>query len=76
VVRIGKLQSLAKYAHTTYHFDTRATSDAQKTTDLELNYVIRDFKARLSLHYLDIKYDNHIAGTDHTAWGLGPQVQM
>jgi hypothetical protein len=38
------------YAHATYHFDTGRPSDAQKTTDLELNYVIKDFKARLSLY--------------------------
>ncbi len=76
VVGIGKFQALAKYAHAHYDFTARAATDAQKTTDLEINYIIKDFKARLSLYYLDFKYDNGIAGVNHTAWGLGLQLQM
>jgi hypothetical protein len=77
VVGIGKFQPLVKYAHADYTFDTGAThNDTQKTVDVELNYIIKQFNARLSLYYLDVKYDHDIAGIDHKVVGLGLQVQM
>jgi hypothetical protein len=76
VIGIGKFQVLAKYAHTDYEFDASPVSDTQKTNDFELNYIIKDFKTRLSLYYLDVKYDHDIAGKDYNAWGLGIQLQL
>jgi hypothetical protein len=77
VVGIGKFQPLVKYAHADYTFDTGAIhNDTQKTVDVELNYIIKQFNARLSLYYLDVKYDHDIAGIDHKVVGLGLQVQM
>jgi hypothetical protein len=76
VVGIGKFQVLGKYAHTDYDFELTKTSDAQKTVNAELNYVIKDFKARLSLYYLDVKYDHDVVGHDYKAWGLGLQLQL
>jgi hypothetical protein len=76
-VGIGKFQPLVKYAHADYTFDAGAThNDTQKTVDVELNYIIKQFNARLSLYYLDVKYDHDIAGIDHKVVGLGLQVQM
>ena len=76
VVGIGRFQALAKYAHARYEFDTSPVSDTQKTLDLECNYIIRQFKARVSLYYLDIRYDHDIVGTDHKVVGVGLQLQM
>ncbi len=76
VVGIGKFQALAKYAHAKYEFDTGPQTDQQKTVDLELNYIIKQFKARVSLYYLDVKYDHDIAGIDHKVVGVGLQLQM
>ena len=76
VVGIGKFQILAKYAHTKYEFDLSPIDDVQKTKDLELNYVIKAFNARISLYYIDFKYDRQIVATDHKQYGLGLQVQM
>jgi hypothetical protein len=76
VVGVGKFQVLAKYAHTHYDYDLTPVSDAQRTLNAELNYVIKDFKARLSLYYLDVKYDHDLVGKDYKAWGLGLQLQL
>ncbi len=78
VVGIGKFEPLVKYAHADYTFDTGAThNDTQKTVDVELNYIIKQFNARLSLYYLDVKYDHDVAGLDHKGRGArsaGPDV--
>jgi hypothetical protein len=76
VVGIGKFQVLYKYAHTNYDYDLTPVSDTQKTNNVELNYVIKAFNARVSLYYLDVKYDHDIVGTDYKAYGIGVQLQM
>jgi hypothetical protein len=77
MVGIGKFQPLVKYAHASYTFDTGPTpNDKQRTVDVELNYIIKTFNARLSLYYLDVKYDHDVAGIDHKVVGLGLQLQM
>lgn len=77
VVGIGRFQPLVKYAHANYTFDTGPSpTDTQKTVDVELNYIIKQFNARISLYYLDVKYDHDVAGIDHKVVGLGLQLQM
>lgn len=75
-IGMGKPQLLVKYAHATYEFPTGVLTDGQKTTDVELNYIISSFNARVSLYYLDINYANQIAGRNHKVFGLGVQLQM
>ena len=77
VVGIGWFQPLLKYAHANYTFDSGPSpTDTQKTVDVELNYIIKQFNARVSLYYLDVKYDHDVAGIDHKVVGLGLQLQM
>jgi len=76
VIGYGKFQVLAKYAHAKYEFDTRPSDDIQKTQDLELNYIIKDFKARISLYYIDFKYDQQIVAVNHKQYGIGLQLQL
>lgn len=76
VIGVGKFQLLGKYAHAKYRFDTSPIDDAQKTYNVEINYIIKQFNARLSLYYLDIKYDNDIVGRDNKQYGIGVQLQM
>lgn len=76
VIGYGKFQVLAKYAHAKYEFDTGPVDDTQKTQDVELNYIIKDFKARVSLYYIDFKYDRQIVATDHKQYGIGVQLQL
>jgi len=76
VIGEGKFQLLGKVAHTDYDYASGITSDTQRTTDIELNYIIKDFNARVSLYYLDINYLNQVAGENHKELGLGVQLQM
>ncbi len=77
VVGIGRFEPLVKYAHANYTFDAGPSpTDTQKTVDVELNYIIKQFNARVSLYYLDVKYDHDVAGIDHKVVGLGLQLQM
>jgi hypothetical protein len=76
VIGIGKFQVLAKYAHTKYDFDAGPTDDTQKTRNFELNYIIKDFKARVSLYYVDFSYDHQVVAADHKQYGIGLQLQL
>lgn len=76
VIGYGKFQLLAKFARAKYEFDTGPADDTQKTKDFELNYIIKEFKARLSLYYIDFTYDRQIVAADHKQYGLGLQLQM
>ena len=76
VIGYGKFQVLAKYAHAKYQFDTRPVDDTQKTQDFELNYIIKDFKARVSLYYTDFRYDQQIVAANHKQYGVGVQLQL
>ena len=75
-IGIGKFQLLGKYAHA--DFESGATSTdvdyAQKTTEVDLNYIIKTFNARMSLFYKDTSYD--AVQYDFSQIGLGLQVQI
>jgi hypothetical protein len=70
---IGKLQLLAKYGEATADYGF-ADLDVE-TTELNVNYIIKAFNARVSLFYIDQSYDPNIDG-DVKYYGLGLQVQM
>lgn len=71
-VGIGKFQVLGKYGETTYDF---LSGDAkQKTSEVNLNYVLKQFNARVSVFYINTEYDN--ATPDRKQFGLGLQVQI
>lgn len=73
-VGIGRFQLLGKYGEATYEGVIASDLD-QKTTELDLNYIIKSFNARVSLYYIDISFDPD-TGTDSRQIGLGLQVQM
>lgn len=72
-VGIGKIQLLGKYATATYN--TVGGDTDRNTSEFNLNYVIKDFNAKLSLFYIDTAFDGP-AGTDFTQIGLGVQLQI
>jgi hypothetical protein len=76
-VGIGKFQVLAKHGEATYDFATGADVD-QTTSELNINYVIKDFNARVSLFYInvDFKPTSTLVAPDVTQIGLGLQVQI
>jgi hypothetical protein len=69
----GKVQVLGKYGQATYDFF--GTDLDQDTLELNLNYLINKFNARISLFYLDKSFDPNVGG-DSTTIGLGLQIQM
>ena len=76
-VGIGKFQVLGKYGQTTYDFASGIDVD-QKTLDLEVNYIIKTFNARVSLFYIDVDYSPAPVTVSPavTQIGLGLQVQI
>jgi len=72
-VGIGKFQVLGKYAQATYDFF--GTDLDQDTIELNVNYLIKQFNARISLFYIDTSFDPNVGG-DTKSMGLGLQVQI
>jgi hypothetical protein len=79
-VGIGKFQVLGKFGTTTYEDNTVPLTAADvdhDTIELNVNYLIKAFNARISLFYIDV--DVGASGpttTETTQYGLGLQVQM
>jgi len=71
-VGVGRLQFLGKFGEAT--FTTLIGDIDQKTTELNVNYLIKDFNARVTLFYIDQDAENVIP--DARQIGLGLQVQM
>jgi hypothetical protein len=69
----GKFQVLGKFGQATYDF-FGADLD-QDTFEIDLNYIIKSFNARVSLYYLDKSFDPDVGG-DSSTIGLGLQIQM
>jgi hypothetical protein len=69
----GKFQVLGKFAKADY-LDGTTPSYNQKTTEVNVNYVIKQFKARVMTFYQDIRYSRLRADTWQA--GIGLQVQM
>jgi hypothetical protein len=71
-VGIGQFQVLGKYAETDY--EGGVVDFTQDTLEVDLNYIIKAFNARLSLFYIDTGYDD--AAPDVTQMGIGVQVRI
>jgi hypothetical protein len=76
IIGRGRFEALGKYAHARFR-EGRRSIDAdhdQKTTELNLNYVIKQFNARVMLFYKDIRFS--AVRPDHKQVGVGMQIQM
>jgi hypothetical protein len=75
---VGKLQFLAKVAQTTYEDNVPPLSPTdvdQDTIEININYIIKQFNARVMAFYIDTDFSP--AGTaDAQTYGIGLQVQM
>jgi hypothetical protein len=69
----GKFQILGKYGQAKYDFGPIDLD--QDTIEVDLNYLIKQFNARISLYYLDKSFDPNVGG-DSTTIGIGLQIQM
>lgn len=72
VIAVGKFQILGKYSQKT--IDTLPVDDKLKTTEINLNYIIKSFNARVGFYYLNQK--DEIADTSPNEFGLKLQLQM
>ena len=70
----GKFQVLGKFGTASYDYAFGDSVD-QDTLEIDLNYIIKQFNARISLYYLDKSFDP-ITGADTSTIGLGLQIQM
>jgi len=75
-VGMGRFEVLGKYAKARFREGiTRLDPDYdQKTTEINLNYVIKQFNARVMLFYKDTRFD--AVRTDFKQVGVGLQLQM
>lgn len=72
-VGIGQFQLLGKYAKADFTHGTNVSYD-QKTTEINVNYVIKQFKARVMTFYRDTRF-NRVVPNFWQA-GVGLQVQI
>lgn len=75
VVGIGKFQVLGKYSEKSVDATSTTPSDKIKTTELNVNYIIKEFSARVGVYYLNQKVDLSTASTP-SEFGLKLQLQM
>jgi len=77
VVGIGKFQLLGKYGEAKFEDGANPLVNPeykQKTTEVDVNYIIKSFNARVSLFYKDFKFD--AVKSDFSQVGLGVQLQL
>jgi hypothetical protein len=72
----GKFQILGKFAKANFSqgLTTVDHDYSQKTTELNFNYIIKDFNARVMMFYKDTRFD--AVQTNFKQVGVGIQVQM
>jgi hypothetical protein len=73
---MGNFQLLAKYAYATFSQGLTAldTNYNQKTTEVNFNYVIKEFNARIMIFYKDTRFN--AVFPNNKQFGVGLQVQM
>jgi hypothetical protein len=72
-VGIGKFEILGKYAKAQFTHGLTPNYD-QKTTEVNFNYVIKQFNARVMTFFKDTRFNN--VRPDFWQAGVGLQVQM
>jgi hypothetical protein len=73
-VGIGKFQVLGKFGRAKYENTVVGDID-QDTAEFNLNYLIKDFNAGISLFYIDVSFDP-VTGGDYKQIGIGLQAQI
>ena len=76
IVGIGRFQVLGKYAQANFEEGASAADHDynQKTTELNLNYIIKQFNARVMLFFKNTDFS--AIQNDFKQFGIGLQVQM
>jgi hypothetical protein len=73
VIGIGQFEILGKYAKADFTFGPTPSYD-QKTTEINFDYIIKQFKARVMTFYKDTRFNRE----QQNFWqiGIGLQIQM
>jgi hypothetical protein len=72
-VGVGKFEILGKYAKAEFTHGKTASYD-QKTTEVNFNYVIKQFNARVMTFYRDTRFN--VVKSNYWQAGVGLQIQM
>ncbi|HEX4276850.1 MAG TPA: hypothetical protein VHZ74_15950 [Bryobacteraceae bacterium] len=67
----GKIELLGKYAKADFNHGPTANFD-QKTTEVNINYLIKEFNARVMTFYKDTRFN----GVQTNSWQLGVGLQL
>jgi hypothetical protein len=72
----GKFEILGKFAKANYSKGVSAidVDYSQKTSEVNFNYIIKDFNARVMIFYLDKRFN--AVGVNDKQFGIGLQLQM
>jgi hypothetical protein len=72
----GKFEVLGKFAQANFKKGLTALDKDynQKTTEVDFNYIIRDFNARIMIFFKDTRFD--AVETNNKQFGVGVQLQM
>jgi hypothetical protein len=71
----GKVQILDKYSHKSFDATPTTVSSTLKTNEVNLNYIIKEFAARVGVYYLS-QTGSPAFGPSHKEVGLKLQLQM
>jgi hypothetical protein len=76
VVGKGKVQVLGKYAHADFHEGVSELDPdyEQRTTEINLNYLIKEFNARVMIFFKNTNFS--AVKRDFNQFGAGLQIQM
>ena len=76
MVGVGRFEILGKFASARFRDGITALDPDydQETTEIDFNYVIRQFNARVMVFYKDTRFD--AVRTDFKQFGVGLQLQM
>ena len=71
---MGQFEILGKYAKATFSKSDTLEDYDQDTTEINFNYLIKEFNARLMFFFIDTNYS--AVKTDNMKFGVGLQIQM
>jgi hypothetical protein len=75
VIGIGKFQLLGKYSQKTYDATALTASNELKTSEVDVNYIIKEFSARVGMYYL-YQTDSLPGAPTPKEFGVKLQLQM
>jgi hypothetical protein len=76
VIGWGKFQLLDKYSQKNFDAIATAPSSEVKTNEVNVNYIIKEFSARVGMYYLTQSSDAAAFGPSHKEFGIKLQLQM